>query len=333
MQPTATILLSVIVCMTGCAPFGHLTRIPAAGHDGPQASQCGACHVAQYQEWQGTAHARAFTGKTFQEAAGSPAEEECLQCHSPLDIRAAKPIVRTFHQEEGVTCISCHLTQGKMHGPHAASALFTPHPVQEDGGFYQNPALCATCHDETYAQWQKSAAAQQIKSCQECHMPGVQRRATQGTNPASTFLVSFEDEIPTRSHAITMDAMANFPGAVTITALALKTGPDAPALTVTIGNNLPHNLPTGTFGEKEIRLTLSFEKEGMEKETIQVAVSDAGHPLAPGESKKLIIPLNPAAMTADTLRLDLARHSISPEHRPPITLSSTLINFTAKAFH
>jgi hypothetical protein len=324
--------------LTGCSPFSHLTRISPQGIEGPriegpQASQCGACHVAQYREWQDTAHARAFIGRAFQEAAGSPAEEECLQCHSPLDIRAAKLQVRAFHQEEGVTCISCHLTQGKMHGPHAASALFTPHPVQEDAQFYQSPSLCATCHEETYAQWQKAASEQQTRSCQECHMPAIQRRATQGTNAFSNFLVSFEDEIPTRSHAITLDAMANVPGAVTITALALKTGPDAPALTVTIGNNLPHNLPTGTFGEKEIRLTLSFEKEGPEKETIQIPVSDAGHPLAPTESKKLVIPLNPASMTADTLCLDLARHSISPDHRPPVTLSSIVLDSIAEAFH
>jgi hypothetical protein len=333
MQPTTSILLSVIVFMAGCTPFSHLTRVPAEGHDGPQASQCGACHVAQYHEWQGTAHARAFTGKAFQEAAGSPAEEECLQCHSPQDIRAAQLQARSFHQEEGVTCISCHLSQGKMHGPHTASALFTPHPVQEDGQFYQSPALCATCHDETHAQWQRTAAAGKTRSCQECHMPAVQRRATQGTNPVSNLLVSFEDELPTRSHAITLDTMANFPGAVTITALALKTGPDAPALVVTIRNNLPHSLPTGTFGEKEFLLALTFEKEGTDKETIQVSVSDTQHPLASAESKKLIIPLNPAAMTADTLRLDLARHSSSPEHRPPITLSSTIINSIAKAFH
>lgn len=118
LQTTFTALLSGIFFLAGCTSFSHLTRIDPEGQNGPQASQCSACHVQQYQEWKGTAHARAFTSRSFQENAGSPAEEECLRCHAPLGVPAGKAEARSFHRQEGVSCISCHLSQGKMHGPH-----------------------------------------------------------------------------------------------------------------------------------------------------------------------------------------------------------------------
>lgn len=56
----------------------------------------------------------------------------------------------------------------------------------------------------------------QASQCGACHVQAVKRRTTQGTNALSNILVSFEDEVATRSHAITLDTMANYPGAVTI---------------------------------------------------------------------------------------------------------------------
>jgi hypothetical protein len=332
-QTPITVFLCGMLFMTSCAPFGHLTRISPEGHEGPQASQCGACHVEQYQEWQGSAHAGAFTSKSFQEAAGSPTEGECLKCHTPLGAPEKKTEARSFHQEEGVTCISCHLRQGKMVGPHATSALFTPHPVQEDGQLYRSPDQCTTCHEETRAQWQKATAGQQSKNCQECHMPAVQRRATQGTNLFSNILVSFEDKVQTRSHSTTLENMPNFPGAVTITTMALSQGQDAPALTITIHNNLPHDLPTGTFGAKEIQLSLVFLHKGVPVAEKRMVVSDEKSPLAANDSKRLVLPLSPAATRADTLRLNLERHSDSHTGRPPIILSSKIIDSVSEAFH
>ncbi len=330
---TGIILLLGFLLLAGCTTFGNLTRIPPEGLEGPRASQCGACHVDQYREWQGTAHAKAFTSTTFQEAAGSPPEKECLKCHSPLEVRAGKIESRAFHQQEGVTCISCHLSEGKMHGPHASSALFNPHPVEEDRTFYASQSLCAACHAETHAQWQKTAARQETRTCQECHQPVVQRRATQGTNVFSNILVAFEDELPTRSHEITLEKMVNFPGGVTVTAWAIKAGPNAPAVEVTLRNNLPHDLPTGTYGEKEIQLVLTSEKD---KELLAdkiVQVSNEQHPIAAGETKKIIIPLASGDILSGPLRLNLERHSESHAGRLPILLASITIDSVSEALH
>jgi nitrate/TMAO reductase-like tetraheme cytochrome c subunit len=330
---TVTFLALGTLLLVGCTTFGSLTRTSTATHEGPQASQCGACHVEQYREWQGTAHATAFTSTTFQEAAGSPPEAECLKCHSPLEIRSAQTESRAFHQQEGVTCISCHLSEGKMHGPHASSALFNPHPVKEDRTFYASQSLCATCHAETHTQWQKTAARQETRTCQECHQLVVQRRATQGTNFFSNILVAFEDERPTRSHEITLEKMANFPGGVTITTQIVKTGPNAPALEVTLRNNLPHDLPTGTYGEKEIRLVLSSttDKELLTDKKVQV--SNEQHPIAAGETKKIVFPLPATDVLSGTLRLKLERHSESHAGRPAIPLASTTIDSVSEALH
>jgi len=326
-------LLLGFLLLAGCTTFGSLTRTSTANHEGPQASQCGACHVDQYREWQVTAHAKAFTSTTFQEAAGSPPEKECLNCHSPLEIRTAQTESRAFHQQEGVTCISCHLSEGKMHGPHASSALFNPHPVEEDRTFYASQSLCAACHAETHTQWQKAAARQETRTCQECHQPVVQRRATQGTNFFSKILVAFEDELPTRSHEITLEKMVNFPGGVTITALAIKTGPNAPALEVTLRNNLPHDLPTGTYGEKEVQLVLTSAKDKELLADKKVQVSNEQHPIAAGETKKIVIPLASTDVLSGTLRLQLERHSESHAGRPPILLASTTIDSVSEALH
>lgn len=326
-------LLLGLLVLAGCTTFGSLTRTSTATHEGPQASQCGACHVDQYREWQGTAHAKAFTSTTFQEAAGNPPEQECLKCHSPLEIRAEKTESRAFHQQEGVTCISCHLSEGKMHGPHASSALFNPHPVEEDRTFYASQSLCAACHAETHAQWQKTAARQETRTCQECHQPVVQRRATQGTNFLSNILVAFEDELPTRSHEITLEKMVNFPGGVTITAQIMPTGPNAPALEVTLRNNLPHDLPTGTYGEKEIQLVLTSEKDKELLTDKRVQVSNEQNPIAAGETTKIVIPMASTGDLSGTLRLKLERHSESHAGRPPILLASTTIDSISEALH
>ncbi|MDD3815733.1 MAG: multiheme c-type cytochrome [Desulfocapsaceae bacterium] len=318
--------------MAGCTSFSHLTRITPDGHDGPQAIHCGACHIQQYQEWQGTAHARAFSSKSFQEATDTPEEDGCLRCHSPLGIHKGEAKARSFHRDEGINCISCHLSQGKMHGPHKSSALFSPHPIEQDP-FYLTPALCATCHEETYSQWKKVSAGQKIRSCQQCHQCSKQCCVTQGTNLFSNVLVSFEKKVQACNHTITLDMMANFPNGVNITALALNKGKEAPTLSINIHNNLPHDLPTGTFGKKEIQLSLLFMKGDLQVTEKKLLVSDERKALTAGESKKIIFPLTPEESRADTLRLQLERYSTNDPERPPIVLSSKIIAAIHEAFH
>jgi hypothetical protein len=315
-------LLIAFLLLTGCTSFDHLTRIPPASETGPKASECGSCHVQQYREWQVTVHAKATTSASFLEAAGNPPEEECLQCHSPLGMRDGQMASRTFNREEGITCVSCHLVDGAMHGSHGSTALVSPHSIQEDRAAYTSSLLCAPCHGETHEQWQKATVGQTAHTCQECHQSSIQRTATQGTNVFSDILVAFEKKETTRSHDINLERMAQVPGGIAVTAIPISRAKTTPLeFEVTIRNNLPHNLPTGTYGSKTLRLVPVVgdkKQQGVEIASAQLA-------LAPGESKKVRLPLADSDLRSDYIRLVLERHSESHSDRNPIVLTSTHI--------
>lgn len=323
-----SLLLSGTALFTGCTSFDHLTRIPPAGEIGPKASECGSCHVQQYSEWQATVHAKASISTSFLEAAGNPPEEECLQCHSPLGMREGKMVSRTFNKDEGITCVSCHLVNGAMHGPHGSTALVSPHLIQENRSIYTSPSVCASCHGETLEQWQKATAKQSTPTCQACHQGSIQRTVTQGTNLFSNILVAFEKKETTRSHDINLESMAQFPEGITMTVSRKPQGSKATALEVMVRNMLPHNLPTGTYGSKEIRLVLVADK-GERLQTL--LISNANHALTTGEGKKVQISLTDADLGSAPLRLDLERHSASFPDRNPIILASVPIDPAAEA--
>lgn len=325
------LLLSGTALFAGCTSFDHLTRIPATGETRPKDSECGGCHGAQYREWQETVHAKAFTSPTFQEAAGNPPEAECLQCHAPLGMRDGQMASRPFNREEGITCVSCHLVDGAMHGPHASTALVSPHPIKEDHAAYTSPSVCAPCHGETHEQWQKATAGHSAPTCQECHQASVQRTVSQGTNLFSNILVAFEKKETTRSHDINLEKMAQFSGGITLTISPQSLGSTPPILEVTVRNNLPHDLPTGTYGDKEIRLVPVIDKGERRLVERALVIGNAHHALAAGEEKKVQISLADADRRSGPLRLDVERHSESHPDRNPIILASAPIPSASEA--
>ena len=321
-------LLTAFLLLAGCTSFDHLTRIPPAGETGPKASECGSCQVQQYREWQTTVHAKASTSASFLEAAGNPPEEECLQCHSPLGVRDGTMVHRTFNKDEGITCVSCHLVDGAMHGPRGSTALVSPHRIQEDRTAYASPSVCAPCHGETLEQWRKATAQQNAPTCQECHQGSVQRTVTQGTNLFSNILVAFEQKGATRSHDINLERMARPPEGITITVPPPLKGPKAAVIEVMVRNMLPHDLPTGTYGSKEIRLVVV---SGKGERLQEVVISNANHALTSGEAKKVQVSLAKIDHGSAPLRLDLERHSASFPDRNPIILASVPIDPVAEA--
>ncbi|MGD9949293.1 MAG: multiheme c-type cytochrome [Desulfobulbus sp.] len=308
--------------IAGCTSFDHLTKAPTAGESGPRASECASCHVQQYREWQVTAHAKASTNTAFQEAAGNPPAEECLQCHSTLSSQDTVLHARSFNREEGVTCVSCHLVDGKMHGPHPSTALVSPHPIIEDKVTYTVPTFCAPCHGETHEQWQKATANQPRPTCQECHQSVVQRTASQGTNLFSDLLVAFEKTLPSQSHDIRLEKMAFFPEIVELTFSPTFSGSAQNILKVTVHNNLPHDLPTGTYGSKEIRLLLVADREEDRSLNGQgLMLANAAQTMVPCAQKNIEISI-PKAYRARPLHLQLVRTSPDDPVRKPIILAS-----------
>lgn len=173
----------------------------------PQA--CGQCHAAQWQQWQGSLHARTMgPGLAWQlHVMDQASANRCLRCHAPLAEQkallaqqlgwparpaAAPPaFVPPDLAQQGLVCAACHVRGHRRFGPVPGTQRPLAGAVAH-GGFeasqaFSDSRFCAHCHqfpdngprtagklhEDTYAQWQGSQEAAR-RSCQDCHMPGRQ---------------------------------------------------------------------------------------------------------------------------------------------------------------
>ena len=93
-------------------------------------------------------------------------------------------------REEGVTCATCHLKDGKIVGPFESVAA--PHPVTVSLDMGSGLGLCARCHVVTNSRWDvfyrvppcgtvaEISEAGQRPDCIGCHMPPVRRPIASG---------------------------------------------------------------------------------------------------------------------------------------------------------
>ena len=101
------------------------------------AKECGACHVAIYTEWSASQMGRAWTDPVFQVDFQEQGElYVCRNCHTPLveqqphlvvGLSSVKPMTAITEPnphyqpeltDEGVTCVACHLEEGRIIGPY-----------------------------------------------------------------------------------------------------------------------------------------------------------------------------------------------------------------------
>lgn len=237
----AIIAIGFTVLLPSCVSFDSLTEVTEDSF--PQASQCGKCHVDIYHEWAHSDHATAYTNPHFQKATNDYQFEDCLSCHAPQPTRIDKPVTRTIHRDEGVTCVCCHLEEGKLSGPLDPTGKIAPHPVGVDPEFYKNSLLCGTCHQGEYAEWE-NAVARDKQTCQDCHMPEVLRKVTQATGGMSNLIVAFEDEVRLKKHDFTILSKKTSLDFISIEQCETRTD----GTVFRIKNNLPHSLPAGDYG-------------------------------------------------------------------------------------
>lgn len=183
-----------------------------------RAETCGVCHVDIYEEWKLSAHAQAWLGdpqfleelKNTTATPGRDASWICMNCHTPLQQQLprlvtaleggnrGKPIYvanAEFDptlQKEAITCATCHVRDGFVLGPYGDT--HAPHAVKKSDDL-RSSALCTQCHEaneelddvslacvfDTGRSFAAGPAAAEGKTCQDCHMPPVQR-------PPSRFL-------------------------------------------------------------------------------------------------------------------------------------------------
>lgn len=285
----------------GCMSFDYLTDV--TDDHFPQASKCGKCHIAIYDEWSGSDHAHAFTNPHFQSATHDYTFKDCLNCHAPEPrVSASLPKIRRAHQEDGVTCVSCHFNQGVLTGPLPTTGKVQPHPVGVDPALYQSSELCGRCHEGTFQQWQ-NADMDDKPTCQVCHMPVVTRKVTQPAGGFSNIIVSFEEEVPQRQHVFAIQTERSIHEMVSVQ--ATRTGS---RVELSIRNNLPHLLPTGDFGFRVLDLTVTrTEAQGDPVILLQEELTrELKTALGPGETWRRVLPVpEPTSI----LRLQLQRRS------------------------
>ncbi len=92
---------------------------------------CKACHLAQYEDWAKTKHARALQTLIDQKKT----TPECLSCHSER-FRTAQQFTQPDNGLGGVDCATCHAASLPHGMERKAMAERTPVP----------PSLCLQCH-------------------------------------------------------------------------------------------------------------------------------------------------------------------------------------------
>jgi hypothetical protein len=262
----------LLLCvMSGCLAWPlvscqrpELTHLSNEDPQFPVPTSCGQCHVAIYEEWEHSPHAAAFVRESFRRATDDYRFRECIGCHAPQPmLTSAKPQARAAQCELGVLCVSCHLDQGAMVGPSEPTGLVRPHPILVDAVRFENGTLCGRCHQSTLLQWQ-SAKNEKRRDCRECHMPEIHRTMTQATDLISRPIVAAETAGVEHRHSFTLTTDQSDKS------FDVRVERSDGGLGVTLANMLPHNLPTGDFGIRIIRVIAT----GTDAEHKQVPLGD-----------------------------------------------------------
>lgn len=172
------------------------------------AKDCGTCHKEHYSEWMQSTHAHAWTDPQFQaELSKESSPWFCINCHIPLQnqqefivtgklngdmykpVKSKNPLFDRSLQQEGITCASCHVRDGKVIGAQGFGDA--PHEVLKAPAMLDEK-LCIGCHNtsaivtptlvctfETGDEW-KNGPYYGKKNCVSCHFPSVERSIVAG---------------------------------------------------------------------------------------------------------------------------------------------------------
>jgi hypothetical protein len=235
MRKTLVMLGLILVSLfLVAAKYDYLLEM---GEKTVKSSECNECHKLIYEEWSKDFHSKAFVNEPFKKGTKNYTVQECIACHTAQEIADEKNLKsRPVHQEEGINCTTCHLRHNMIYGTYKLTAK---HKSEQDESMLKSE-FCAGCHMPTFQEWQASGLK---KTCQECHMPRVERKAVQG------FLLSAL--VPKRmvgEHLMIYDKL--------LKEAALITGETGKELVkISLTNRFGgHNMPTGKYGDYRIIL-------------------------------------------------------------------------------
>jgi hypothetical protein len=253
-----------LLLVAGCSlsvPFADDLLFSLDKEQLPVAEDCRRCHSEVVEEWSDSPHAVAWTSEHFAALTADHSAETCVGCHAPAPLGPKGEIaLRADHREEGVTCVSCHLMPDAapltMRGPHAPTSPVEVHPIAVDE-LFAKPELCGTCHEAALEQYREAPAKRDgsdHETCQGCHMPAVHRtiESYDASRPYSRVIVALGSAVDGRRHrfAVPLEPWED------IEIVARREGE---RWIVDVRNGLPHALPTGNFGPREVRLRAGSE--------------------------------------------------------------------------
>jgi len=255
---TFLILFSVLYFFfpMGCVIYPELAK---TGQKAPKSEKCGECHRDIYNEWEKSPHARSYINPIFREETNEYRFRFCLGCHIPETIFTDQKIVpRNVHLEEGINCNGCHLNNDcALAGPTPAHG---PHPIEKKNPFYRKSKLCGKCHIGTFQAWQAAVMPKEKKTCQDCHMPRVQRKLIQDE--------PWQRIYPVRNgkkHVFTFQNLSDEDSkylSLAFTQMILSEDKIEGVLELK-NTGIPHSVPTGDYGYREVLVRIElFDETG-----------------------------------------------------------------------
>lgn len=188
MSPAVRIGLAIAVLgAVGVAAVWLARPGPHAGGGGTEARrlwissrQCQECHAEVWDEWHGSHHQISYLNPEVRKLSDEFRVKECQACHLPRPIFETgignRTLPRITRPDEGVDCLTCHLApDGQVLARRARPDV--PCAPRADARASAVEA-CETCHNQhgTTDQWRASEWARKGTTCNDCHMPEVQRR-------------------------------------------------------------------------------------------------------------------------------------------------------------
>lgn len=205
-------------------------------------AECQSCHQAIWDELMADEHSQAWHNKPL--FPQDPKRTECVSCHAPVPILEhgleKEIVVRSSRFEEGVGCIECHKFGDGVNGP-LPSAEAPCNPTFD--ARFKTSDTCIPCHAPhgTFDEWR--ASAWKHKTCQDCHMPEVERPIVTGGPPRKG-----------RSHKFLSARQPDF----LQNSVKTDAGFEGGKLVVRITNhNVGHNFP-GEISNREVVLHTQF---------------------------------------------------------------------------
>ncbi|PJZ23997.1 hypothetical protein CH352_18230 [Leptospira hartskeerlii] len=221
------------------------TRNSENGNRLEKSSDCGTCHKTIFENWKTSRHSQAFSNPLYQQSHQKEPMSWCLNCHAPfLDSNSdvTNPSLR-LQKEDGVSCITCHVREGKILVSEVPESKTNFHTYKEVK-LLASEEFCGNCHQfnfpdkesilkkkdfvsysklpmqNTLEEWKQSDWYGK-KKCQSCHL--LSNTSKSHTFPGGHSHKKLED-----SFTVSMERNSKFTYTVSIFA-----------------NGIAHSFPTG----------------------------------------------------------------------------------------